>query len=179
MLTPLDYTSQIRAEALDVISQHDPSIIRRAEAAVVSRLRQTLSVRYEVDAILIPTPEFDVGSTYQAGQQAYFEENGVGAIYQALQATTGHLPADANYWQPGDARLPWLVKLAVDMVLYQLYTLHLPDAVPDHIVAHHQAALEWLDDMAKSEAATELPTLPNDPNNPIKAASGLSGHFYW
>ncbi len=177
-LTPADYTSQIRDEIRDILTDLDEYTQQDAELKAQAQLATYLH-RYDVAAIFIDVPAYVAGATYNEGDTVYYLTGERYKLYVALAATTGNLPTSAEHWKLGDSRNKHIVRLMVDIALYILHYGNSPRSVPEHILNNYNEALKWAEMVSRGTIGPDLPTLPEDTGIPFKWGSEPKQGVYW
>lgn len=138
---------------------------------------------YQLFYALLPQPEYDYTTTYDAGQQVWFQ-NGVytskvdGNYYPPTNSQTwtfnssysftGALPTDGTKWIMGDNRNALLVQKMVDIVLYHALSTITTKFQPENRILRYMgdgkkpdnSALAWLTKLSTGELSANLPELP-------------------
>ncbi len=73
-----------------------------------------------------------------------------------------------TFSQVGNARHPIIIKIMIDIALYELFSRITPNQIPDIRKERYEQAIIWLKDIAKNLISVDLPLLPiaeGDPNS--------------
>lgn len=62
--------------------------------------------------------------------------------------------------QTGNARHPMILKIMIDIALYELFTRITPDQIPDIRKERYEQDIIWLKDVATNKISVDLPLLP-------------------
>lgn len=172
-----DYSSQVRDEVLEIISDSNDEITRQdAELKAQSLIETYLNNRYDLRKIFLDVLAWNNSATYNADNLIHHE----GKTYYALQASTGATPGSApEHWQLGDKRNKHIISITIDIVLYKLYTSNNTRAIPSHVERNYDDALSWLEKVSAGKIGPNLPLLPKDTGNPVKAGSEPKQSHYW
>ena len=103
------------------------------------------------------TPPFAYNPAGRLTNYAYHE----GQYYQSLTASLGVEPGVTDgwetSWQARDPRAPQLVRFALDMALFMLFTRVAPRKIPDLRVSLYNEAKEWLTLVRDGNLTPDLP----------------------
>jgi len=178
-LVSSDYSSQIRAEVKTIITGNSATIQLDAELKAQALMESYLRHRYKVAEVFIDIPAHNMLVAYVVNDEVYYTDGGVVYTYLAIQAGTGHLPTDTAYWKKGDKRDKHLVKLYVDIVLYNLHCSNNARTIPEHIDDAYSEALKWLEWVAQGKISAGLPLLTDDTGNPFKHGGIPQTGHHW
>lgn len=115
----------------------------------------------DVNAVAADYTAWNILIAYTTGQKISYS----GAIYQAMQSTTGTTPGtDSTYWAlvswtAGDNRSQQAVLYLIDMTLYHLHSRIAPRNIPELRMDRYESAVMWLKAAAKGGVNAQIPTL--------------------
>lgn len=89
------------------------------------------------------------GTSQPLSNATYWTLYGVNKqIYTCTAIATGQRPNNASYFSEGDARNPLLIRLLVDLVLYDIHSILSPRNIPEHRIQRRDDAVKYLKDVA-------------------------------
>jgi hypothetical protein len=85
----------------------------------------------------------------------------------AYTVAAGTLPTDTTKWTAGDNRSALLVGVIIDIALHRAHKRIAPHLIPELRVHAYDAAIKWLEKVAKGIVTTDLPVLQPATGNRI------------
>lgn len=83
------------------------------------------------------------------------------AIAQIKNYLSGRYNTDVIF-DPLGNRNAHIVMITIDCTLYHLYSSCAPNRIPEHRAARYQDALNWLKDVSRGTAKTDLPVITDE-----------------
>jgi phage gp36-like protein len=74
------------------------------------------------------------------------------------------------FGQVGNARHPIMMKIMIDIALYELFSRITPDQIPDIRKERYEQDILWLKDIAKNLISVDLPLLPIPEGDPTSSS---------
>ena len=139
-LTDLDYNVTIRNEIRALLTKSDAYTQETAEATALDLVSSYLRDRYQVDEIFVPVPLFVAGTTYNTGDSV---DSG-GKIYTAIVDNAGDTLTDLTKWKVSDPRSKLLIRVLIDITLYDLHSNISPRNIPPLREKRYNEAMSWL-----------------------------------
>lgn len=132
-----------------------PQIVR-AEAFALEEAKSYLNFKYDTNKVFgIAAFDYDATVSYTVGQVVLSPE---GIAYNCvLDAPSGTLLTDTNYFVLGDLRNMLLVMILVDITLYHYYTRLPNNRITETRIVRYEQAIEKLKQIRKSQLNPELP----------------------
>lgn len=152
-----DYKKQIKADALESITQSDSAILSEAELATIEEMSSYLRERFDCAAIFSPVLPYDETLIYPQGARILYQTQ----LYQATSDTeAGELPNESPNYQLGDSRNALIVMYAIDILLYHIHSRLAGRQMPEIRIIRYEAALRWVQMAGNGKITADLPTLP-------------------
>jgi len=105
----------------------------------------------------------------------YFELAGVNnSIYDVILGGTGNLPSNTTYFSVGESRNPLLIRLMVDLVLYDIHSRLSPRNIPEHRIQRHDDVIKYLKAIAdpRSNVNPNFPLIDYGTNRGVDISFG-------
>jgi hypothetical protein len=131
-----------------------------------------IATEYLVGTIVVLTAESWKNQQYTIGQLVSFDVGGVKSVYRCIQdTTTKQIPTDSVYWrkigqtdqlytvlqtasnvdpknvdfyEPRDARDPHLIRMFIDLLLYEIHSRISPRNIPEFRIQRHDDVISYL-----------------------------------
>lgn len=151
-----DYKKQIKADALDSITQSQASILTDAELATIEEMSSYLRERFDCALIFSPVLPYDEALIYSQGARVLYQAQ----LYQVISDTeAGEPPNTSPNYQLGDSRNALIVMYAIDILLYHIHSRLAGYQVPEIRIIRYEAAIKWLQMAGNGKIAADLPLL--------------------
>lgn len=93
------------------------------------------------------------------------------ALAQIKTYVGGRIDCNALFTQTGADRDAFIVMIAIDLVLYHLYSGFAPKLMPEHRNNRYDDAIKWLTKVGNAEIPTQFPTIADADNTDCKINS--------
>jgi phage gp36-like protein len=166
-----DYSALISDNELNVITKNNDTNRLAAESAAQEEVSSYLRGKYDVAGIFIPVIAWTNIVPFATGAQ--IEYNNV--LYHALQDSTGNDPeaAESEYWKSGDLRNQLIMRLSINIAIYQLSHSNASRNVPEFREKNYLDAIKWLENVAKGRANPSFPLAEETTNQNTLMRTGF------
>lgn len=132
-----------------------PQIVR-AEAFALEEAKSYLNFKYDTNKVFgVEAFDYDATVSYTTGQVVLSPE---GIAYNCiLNAPSGTLLTNTDYFVLGDLRNMLLVMILVDIILYHYYTRLPNNRITETRIVRYEQAIEKLKQIRKSQLNLSLP----------------------
>ena len=186
-LTPTDYLGLSTTQDKEILTEDSTVFLlenleNSARELISSYLRGYRAGEYDLNAIFPLIYKWDITKAYVPGTLVYDEvtlNNGTkwNNVYKCLYSNTAQNPNTPSiYWAKEDTRNALIVRVQVEIVLYDLYTRIMPDNIPAIRKERYEYALEWLKGLPSGNTAPNLPTIVVD-NGDGGSSTTVDGFF--
>lgn len=153
-----DYEMVIRNEVRQVVMGNKEVVIDDHIASAIELVSGYLRSRYDLVKVFYDIPQFnasDVGS-YTEGDVI---RSNTDVLYTVNTDSPGTDLNDEDDYTKGDPRNKQLVKVVVDIAMYELHSRISPRNIPDLRLKRFEDAMRWLRDVQKEMIVPDLPLI--------------------
>ena len=146
-----DYLRQIKQNVLDQILNDDLTLLLEVEKSSILEMSGYIGIRYDREQIFAVINDYDNAISYSLDARVRYN----GTLYYVIAengTTPGALPdATPSEYSEGDTRNPLIVRMLIDMVLYQISKRTNPRNIPELRVDAYNEAKTMLVEINKGE----------------------------
>ena len=168
-----DYERIILGSFIDEITNNDYGIVEYSELAAIDTVKSYLSASYDVDKIFIDYQDWNDTVEYKEGDAVWFYPDASTSgsedqLYVAKVDNIGISPLDTDTWERRDPRNHHIVRILVDIVIFDLYSRISPGDIPELRGIRYDEAIKQLKNYMKGTNAAQLPTLKSTTFRPVE-----------